>query len=85
MRLDSGIYEGFDVPMLVIANPLPNSPNEIGDRIVVYLQANIHAGEVEGKEAVQMLARDLLNNPKSKILKNVVVLIESVSNPYPGS
>ncbi len=72
--------EGFDVPMLVIANPLPSNPNEIGDRVVVYLQANIHAGEVEGKEAVQMLARDLLSNPNSEILKNVVVLITPILN-----
>ncbi len=75
--------EGRYVPLLIIGNPLPAGPEELknDDRIVVYLQANIHAGEVEGKEATQMLARDLLQNPKSNILKNAVVLINPILNP----
>lgn len=73
-------FEGYYVPMLVIANPMPESPMDIGNRIVVYIQANIHAGEVEGKEAAQMLARDLIKNPDSEILKNVVVLITPILN-----
>lgn len=69
--------EGKEVPMLVIANPLPESSKDLKNdkRIVVYIQANIHSGEVEGKEASLMLARDLLKDPDSEILKNVVVLI----------
>ncbi|HJN06501.1 MAG TPA: M14 family zinc carboxypeptidase, partial [Bacteroidales bacterium] len=67
--------EGRIVPMMIIANPLPENPKQVGDRIVVYIQANIHAGEVEGKEASLMLARDLLKNPSSEIMKNVVTLI----------
>jgi hypothetical protein len=47
---------------------------------VVYLQANIHAGEVEGKEAVQMLARDLLKDPNQEILKKLVILICPILN-----
>lgn len=39
--------EGRDIPLLIIANPLPQNPDQVGDRIVVYIQANIHAGEVE--------------------------------------
>jgi len=35
--------EGRSIPLLIIANPLPENLNEIGDRIVVYIQANIHA------------------------------------------
>ncbi len=69
--------EGKEIPMLIIANPLPKSTADLKNdkRIVVYIQANIHAGEVEGKEASLMLARDLLKDPKSEILKNVIVLI----------
>lgn len=76
--------EGRDVPLMIIADPLPASYQDIenDDRIVVYLQANIHAGEVEGKEATQMLARELLNGKLPKeILKNVVVLICPILNP----
>ncbi len=72
--------DGFDIPMMIIANPLPKNPEEIGNRIAVYLQANIHAGEVEGKEAVLMLARDLLNNPDSDIMKSVVILVTPILN-----
>lgn len=75
--------EGHDIPLLIIANPLPASFKDMqdDDRMVVYIQANIHAGEVEGKEAAQMLARTLLNNPDSEILNNLVVLINPILNP----
>ena len=48
--------EGRDIPLLIIGNPLPESPEDLinDKRIVVYIQANIHAGEVEGKEASLM-------------------------------
>ena len=69
--------EGRDIPLMIIGNPLPKSPNDItdGKRIVVYIQANIHPGEVEGKEATLMFVRDLLKNKNPEILKNVVLLI----------
>lgn len=69
--------EGRQVPLLVIGNPLPSSPADLinDKRIVVYIQADIHAGEVEGKEASLMFARDLLEEKNPEILKNVVILI----------
>lgn len=69
--------EGREIPLLVIGKPLPASPEDMkGDkRIVIYIQANIHAGEVEGKEAVLMYARDLLSEKDPAVLKNVVLLI----------
>jgi hypothetical protein len=74
--------EGREIPLLVIGNPLPESYADLenDDRLVVYIQANIHAGEVEGKEATQMLARELLQTDSSEILKNVVVLICPIFN-----
>lgn len=75
--------DGRDVPLLVIANPLPKSPADLADdkRIVVYIQANIHAGEVEGKEATLMLARDLVKGLNNEILQKVIVLICPNFNP----
>jgi hypothetical protein len=75
--------EGRVIPLLIIGNPLPKSPMELVNdkRIVVYIQANIHAGEVEGKEAVLMYARDILSDKKSETLKNVVLLICPLFNP----
>ncbi len=74
--------EGREIPLLIIGNPLPAGPEDLenDDRIVVYLQGNIHAGEIEGKEATQMIARDLLKDPESEIMKNVVVLINPILN-----
>ena len=75
--------DGRDIPLLIIADPMPASPDELaGDtRIVVYIQANIHAGEVEGKEATLMYARDLLRDKSPALLKDVVLLICPVFNP----
>jgi hypothetical protein len=74
--------EGREIPLWIIGNPLPASPLDLenDDRLVVYLQANIHAGEVEGKEAVQMLARDLLKDPDQDIFKKLVILICPILN-----
>ncbi|MCK4345658.1 MAG: hypothetical protein KAX05_10270, partial [Bacteroidales bacterium] len=61
--------EGRDIPLLVIGDPLPQSPDDLvnDDRIVVYIQANIHAGEVEGKEATLMYTRDLLKEQDTEV------------------
>jgi hypothetical protein len=74
--------EGRRVPLLVIGRPVPFSPLALrrDRRAVVYIQANIHAGEVEGKEATLMLARDILLQEKSSYLDNLVILIAPIFN-----
>jgi len=74
--------EGRDVPLLVIGNPPPSSSFDLkhDKRAVVYFQANIHAGEVEGKEASLMLARDIVFNDEHNLLKNLVILIAPIFN-----
>ncbi len=74
--------EGRIVPLFILADPMPASPEDLkdDDRIVVYFQANIHAGEVEGKEATQMLMRDLLKKDDSTIFKNIVLLVCPIFN-----
>jgi hypothetical protein len=75
--------EGKIIPLMIIANPMPKTATrEPGDdRITVYIQANIHAGEVEGKEAAQMFARDILSEKDPQLLKHIVFLICPVFNP----
>ena len=75
--------EGRKIPLLVIGNPVPSSPMDLAHdgRIVVYIQANIHAGEVEGKEAALMLARDLALGDNPPYLEKVVVLVAPIFNP----
>ncbi len=75
--------EGKLVPLLVMGDPLPAEPEDLktDDRLVVYIQANIHAGEVEGKEASLMLARDLLKAHDPDYFRNLVILICPNLNP----
>jgi hypothetical protein len=46
--------EGKDIPVVVLANPKITTPEEAiaSGKPVMYVQGNIHAGEVEGKEVV---------------------------------
>ncbi|MDP2326003.1 MAG: M14 family zinc carboxypeptidase, partial [Gammaproteobacteria bacterium] len=75
--------EGRPIPLLVIGAPAPVSPAELRHdrRATVYFQANIHAGEVEGKDAALMVARDLLQGDAARYLDRLVVLIAPVFNP----
>jgi hypothetical protein len=75
--------QGKPLPMLVIGDPVPASPLDLrfDDRAVVYFQANIHAGEVEGKEAALMLARDIANGETRNYLDRLVILICPNFNP----
>ena len=74
--------EGREIPLIVIGDPVPASPADLkyDDRVVVYFQANIHAGEVEGKEAAQMLARDLIQGNTADYLDELVILIVPIFN-----
>lgn len=74
--------EGRDIPLLVVGKPLPSAPAQLrGDgRGVVYIQANIHAGEVEGKEASLMLARDILLSSNLPYLDKLIILIAPILN-----
>ena len=46
----------------------------------VYVQANIHGGEVEGKEAVQQLLRELVEWRASRLAASMVLLIAPIYN-----
>ena len=74
--------EGRSIPLLIVGNPVPASPADLrlDGRMPVYIQANIHAGEVEGKEAALMLVRDILLNGPSAYLEKLVLLIAPVFN-----
>lgn len=75
--------EGRGIPLLVIADPMVQSPQQLATdrRMVLYIQANIHAGEVEGKEASLMFARELLSETNKELLKNIIFLICPNFNP----
>lgn len=68
--------QGRPLWLAVASNPPPASPAELRGRqaTVVLLQANIHAGEVEGKEATLHLLRRLCIGDLAPLLDDVVVL-----------
>lgn len=74
--------EGHDIPLLIIGNPVPVHPMDLkyDSRSVLYFQANIHAGEVEGKEAVLMLIRDLITEKDPDFLDHFVILATPIYN-----
>jgi hypothetical protein len=52
-------FEDRAIPLAILADPPVNGAGEVGDRLVVLLMGSIHAGEICGKEALLMLARDI--------------------------
>jgi hypothetical protein len=74
--------EGRPILFAVAADPPVTSPREAArsGKLVVYLQANIHGGEVEGKEAVQQLLRGIAG-PRRGLLEKLVILVAPVYNP----
>jgi hypothetical protein len=75
-------YEGRIVPLAVISKEGIKSPQELQltGKPAVLIMANIHAGEVEGKEAVLRLIRDFVSGKCSDLLKNQVVLVVPIFN-----
>ena len=74
--------EGKNVPLLVLADPPVRTPEEAraSGKLVVYIQGNIHGGEVEGKEASLIAMREILHGDKQHLLENQIVLFLPVYN-----
>lgn len=73
---------GKSVPLVVASRPRVSTPAEARalGRPVVYLQANIHAGEVEGKEAVLALLRDWSFGARPNVLDSLVLVVVPIYN-----
>lgn len=71
------------LPLLILADPPIKSPVEAArsGKVVVLAVGGVHGGEVCGKEALLMLARDLAADPHPEILKNAIVAIAPLLNP----
>ncbi len=74
--------DGKDVPILVLANPKVSSPQQAEEsgKPVIYIQGNIHGGEVEGKEASLILMRDILFGDKQHLLENQILVFVPIYN-----
>jgi zinc carboxypeptidase len=74
--------EGRELPYVIASRPLVTTPaaaRRLG-RPIAYIQANIHAGEVEGKEAMQSLLRDLLFDKHKNVLDSLVLIVQPIYN-----
>jgi len=74
--------EGRDIPYIVAARPLVRTATSAraSGKPIVYVQANIHAGEVEGKEALLALLRDLANARRPNVLDSIVLIAVPIYN-----
>ncbi len=75
--------EGQKMPLLILSDPPVSKPEDVSrsSKLVVFVQANIHAGEIDGKEAILMLARELAQSKDRTLLKKLVFLICPDVNP----
>jgi hypothetical protein len=74
--------EGREIPYVIASRPLvatPSAAKRLG-RPIVYVQGNIHAGEVEGKDALLALLRDLTYSSKPNALDSIVLIAVPIYN-----
>ena len=75
--------QGRSIPLLLVANPPVKTAEEAekSGKLVVMALGNIHAGEVDGKEALPMLVRELTDTPDHPLLKDVILAVVPNYNP----
>jgi hypothetical protein len=74
--------EGRAIPMVVVGDVADGSPDAVrrSGKLRVYLQGNIHGGEVPGKEALLMLLRELAQGEHGALLDETVLLVVPLYN-----
>ena len=74
--------EGRDMPLLVVGDVADASPEAVRatGKTRIYLQGNIHAGEVPGKEALLMLLRDWIEGEYPDWTESSVLLVAPIYN-----
>lgn len=73
--------EGRAIPLLVVGAPDATAASVLGTgKTRVYLQGNIHAGEVEGKEALLILLRRIASGEYAAWSDSLVLLVAPIYN-----
>jgi hypothetical protein len=75
-------FEGRPLPLAVVGRIPDGTPRTVraSGKLRVYIQANIHAGEVEGKEAAQALVREIALGKHAQWLDSMVLLVAPIYN-----
>lgn len=76
-------FEGRALPLAIVGHVRDAGPEAVKatGKTRVYIQANIHAGEVEGKEACLELLRALASGEHKEWLDSLVLLVCPIYNP----
>lgn len=84
IRLDSvgRTFEERTMPLAIVGTVSGTTPQAIqaSGKLRIYLQGNIHAGEVEGKEALQILLREIAEGQHRPWLDSLVLLVNPIYN-----
>ena len=74
--------EGRELQLVAVADPMPADFDELArtKKLKLLVNANIHGGEVEGKEAVLALLREFALGEHAELLEQAVVLFVPVYN-----
>lgn len=74
--------EGRSLPLMILSDsPVSNPRDARGSaKPIVFIMANIHAGEVEGKEAMLHLSRRILLGDLKPLLSKLIILIAPIYN-----
>ncbi|HYR84764.1 MAG TPA: M14 family metallopeptidase [Terriglobia bacterium] len=75
-------FEGRPLPLAVVGrvSDATSATVRASGKLRIYIQANIHAGEVEGKESAQALVRDIAMGRYAQWLDSIVLLIAPIYN-----
>lgn len=83
MRTFGYSMEGRPLPMVVVGTGLRDGSAAAvhgSGKLRVWIQGNIHAGEVEGKEAMQRMLRELALGSHAHWLEHMVLLVAPIYN-----
>jgi hypothetical protein len=74
--------EGRELPLMIFADPPVAQPRDTlaSGKPIIFVMANIHAGEVEGKEAMVHLSRRIAGGDLRTLLDKIVILIAPIYN-----
>jgi hypothetical protein len=74
--------EGRMLPLMIISDSPISNPRDARatGKPIVFIMANIHAGEVEGKEAMLHLSRRILFGDLRPLLSKLIILIAPIYN-----
>ena len=74
--------EGRSLPLMILSDSPISNPRDArsSGKPIVFIMANIHAGEVEGKEAMLHLSRRILFGDLKPLLSKLIILIAPIYN-----